>query len=154
MSAKYHRVQADDDSSSELVDRNANNITDDSIELGESVPPAYSNSNYNSTGEPALLTDAEIRKRLPPADGSNADVRAFIQLLLQNRGESYHLVSDDLPPVASSDDIRYLTAADLYTLKEEELVDVFPPTWPPQLQKLVAKDVKRFTDWVSRLGFE
>jgi hypothetical protein len=153
MGTKYHRVETGDDS--ELLDRNAN--TNDDIELGESVPPAYSNESNDVVqidDAPALLTDAELRKRLPPSDGSNADVRAFIQLLLQNRGESYHLVSDDLSLVGSTSgrDIRYLMGADLHTLKEEELVDMFPPTWPPVLQKLVAKDVKRFTDWVSSFG--
>ena len=154
MGTKYHRIETGDDS--ELVDRNAN--TNDNIELDESVPPAYSNesnesneSNVQINDAPALLTDAELRKRLPPIDGSNADVRAFIQLLLQKRGGSYHLMSDNMSPVASAPgtDIRYLTGADLYTLKEEELVGMFPETWPPALQKLVAKDVKWFTDWVS-----
>lgn len=158
MGTKYHRIETGDDS--ELVDRNAN--TNDNIELGESVPPAYSNesnesnvsnvSNVQINDAPALLTDAELRKRLPPIDGSNADVHAFIQLLLQKRGGSYHLMSDNLSLVASASgrDIRYLTGADLYTLKEEELVGMFPETWPPALQKLVAKDVKRFTDWDER----
>jgi hypothetical protein len=152
MGTKYHRVETGDDS--ELVDRNTN--SSDDIELRESVPPAYSNesNDVEINDAPALLTEAELRKRLPPIDGSNADVRAFIQLLLQRRGESYHLGSDDMSLVASASgmDIRYLTGADLHTLKEEELVGMFPETWPPALQKLVAKDVKWFTDWVSWFG--
>lgn len=153
MGTKYHQIDTGDDS--ELIDRNIN--TSDDIQLGESVPPAYSNESnvvVQINNAPTPLTDAELRNHLPRIDGSNADVCAFIQLLLQKRGESYHQISDGVSLVApaSGRDIRYLTGADLHTLEAEELAGMFPETWPPALQKLVAKDVKRFTDWVSSFG--
>lgn len=149
MGAKYQPVQTSDDN--EFVDRGAD--TDRDIELGDSVPPAYSNNpdevppTDDASSSP--FSNAELMKRAPSTQGTNADVRAFIQLLLQRRGESYDVMSDDISS-ASSRDIRYLTGADLHSLEEKELVEMLPEAWPPVLRTLVAKDVKRFTNWVSR----
>src|ERR1700709_1064650 len=80
MGTRYQPVQTSDDT--ELVDRGAD--TDRDIEPGESVPPAYSNKPdevAQTDDEHSPLSNAELKKRAPSAQGTNADVRAFIQLL-------------------------------------------------------------------------
>jgi hypothetical protein len=140
MGTIYQPVQTNDDT--ELVDRAAD--TDRDIELGESVPPAYSNKPdevAQTDDEPSPFSNAELKKRAPSVQGTNADVRAFIQLLLEKRGETYDILPGHNSP-ASGRDVHYLTGADLHYLNEEKLANMLPEDWPGVLRTLVAKDVK------------
>lgn len=73
MATAYHQAETSDDP--ELVDGNAK--TDVDIELGDTVPPTYSNESNEFNDATSLLTDAELLKRLPDKDASNADVTSY-----------------------------------------------------------------------------
>ncbi|KAH8898252.1 hypothetical protein GQ53DRAFT_742351 [Thozetella sp. PMI_491] len=69
---------------------------------------------------------------------------AWINLMVQWRGESLQITLDTNDGDDPNHGMRYLIGADLYALSEQELEDILPPAWPQRLRMLVSKDVQRF----------